>query len=111
MHKRLREFEEIRKKLREFEEVEISRYSCRCDCEKQGGNLLRLLSGFRPRIRPLVSQNNCKMYTVHTQNYVGSGTCMNDLYVFFIHSCITFLPMSYKNYPKYRKLYRGLNRK
>ncbi len=41
------------KRLREFEEIEISRQSCRGDCELQGGKLLRLLSGFRPRIRPL----------------------------------------------------------
>jgi hypothetical protein len=38
------------KRLREFEEIEISRQSCRGDCEKQEGKLLRLLSGFRPRI-------------------------------------------------------------
>jgi hypothetical protein len=31
--KRLHEFEEIRKRLREFEEIEVSRQSCRCDCE------------------------------------------------------------------------------
>ncbi len=40
------------KRLREFEEIEISRQSFRCDSEKRGGKLLRLLSGFRPRIRP-----------------------------------------------------------
>jgi hypothetical protein len=40
------------KRLREFEEIEISRQSCRPDCEEQGGKLLRLLSGFRPRILP-----------------------------------------------------------
>ncbi len=39
------------KRLREFEEMEISRLSCRWDCEQQGGKLLRLLSGFLPRIR------------------------------------------------------------
>jgi hypothetical protein len=32
--------------------LEISRQSCRGDCEYQGGKLLRLLSGFRYRIRP-----------------------------------------------------------
>jgi hypothetical protein len=40
------------KRLRECEEIEISRQSCRGDFEKQGGKLLRLLSGFRPRIGP-----------------------------------------------------------
>ncbi len=39
-------------KLREFEEIKISRQRCRGDFEWQGGKLLRLLSGFRPRIRP-----------------------------------------------------------
>jgi hypothetical protein len=34
--------------LREFEEIELSRQSCRVDCEYQGGNSLRLLSGFWP---------------------------------------------------------------
>ncbi len=38
--------------LCEFEEIEISRQSCRGDFEQQGRKLLRLLSGFRPRIRP-----------------------------------------------------------
>jgi hypothetical protein len=38
--------------LREFEEREISRQSCRGDCEEQGGKLLKLLSRFRPRIWP-----------------------------------------------------------
>ncbi len=33
--------------MREFEEIEISRRSCRGDCESQGGELLRLWSGFR----------------------------------------------------------------
>jgi hypothetical protein len=37
-------------KLRECEEIEISRQSCRGECE---GKPLRLLSGFRPRIQPL----------------------------------------------------------
>jgi hypothetical protein len=41
------------KRLREFEEIEISMQSCRGDSEQQGGKFLRLLSGFRPRIRPL----------------------------------------------------------
>jgi hypothetical protein len=41
------------KRLREFEEIEISRQSFRGDREYQGGKLLRILSGFRPRIRPL----------------------------------------------------------
>jgi hypothetical protein len=40
------------KRLREFEEIEISRQSCRGDREKKGGKLFRLLSEFRPRIRP-----------------------------------------------------------
>jgi hypothetical protein len=40
------------KRLREFEEIEILRQSCRGDREKQGGKLLRLLSGFCPRIWP-----------------------------------------------------------
>ncbi len=31
--KRLREFEEIHKRFRGFEEIEISRQSCRDDCE------------------------------------------------------------------------------
>jgi hypothetical protein len=39
--------------LREFKEIEISRQSCKGDCEKQGGKLLRLWSGFCPRIQPL----------------------------------------------------------
>jgi hypothetical protein len=38
IRKRFREFEEIIKRLREFEEIEISRKSCRVDCEYQGGN-------------------------------------------------------------------------
>ncbi len=37
------------KRLREFEEIEISRKSYRGGCDKQGG---KLLTGFRPRIRP-----------------------------------------------------------
>ncbi len=40
------------KRLPEFEEIEISMQSFRGDYEWQGGKLLRLLSGFRPRIRP-----------------------------------------------------------
>ncbi len=37
-----------------FEEIEISRQSCRGDCEaRRKRKLLRLLLGFRPRIRPL----------------------------------------------------------
>jgi hypothetical protein len=52
--KRLREFGEIHERLHEFEEIEISAQSCRGDCEKQGRKLGRLLSGFRPRIRPQV---------------------------------------------------------
>ncbi len=39
------------KRLREFKEIEISVQSCRGDSEE--GKLLRLLSGFRLRIRPL----------------------------------------------------------
>jgi hypothetical protein len=39
-------------RLREFEEIEISRQSCKGDCEKQRGKLFRLLSKFRQRIRP-----------------------------------------------------------
>jgi hypothetical protein len=42
--------------LREFKEIEISRQSGKCDCEKQGEKLLRLLSGFRPRIQSLESE-------------------------------------------------------
>jgi hypothetical protein len=38
--------------LREFEDIEISRQSCTGDREEQGEKLFRLLSGFRPRIRP-----------------------------------------------------------
>jgi hypothetical protein len=36
------------KRLREFEEIAVSRQSCTCrsECEKQGGKLLRLFSGF-----------------------------------------------------------------
>jgi len=41
------------KRLRKFEEKEISMQSCRGDCQEQGGKLLRLLSRFCPRIRPL----------------------------------------------------------
>jgi hypothetical protein len=44
------------KRLREFEEIKVSRQkscTCRVECELQGGKLLRLLSVFRPRIRPL----------------------------------------------------------
>ncbi len=33
IQKRLQEFEEIRKRLREFKEIEISRQSCRGDCQ------------------------------------------------------------------------------
>jgi hypothetical protein len=47
----LLEFEEMHKRLHEFEEILISRQSCRG--EYQGRKLLRLLSGFRSRIRPL----------------------------------------------------------
>ncbi len=43
------------KRLREFEEIGISRQSCRDVCKYHLGKLLRLLSGFRPRIRPLGS--------------------------------------------------------
>jgi hypothetical protein len=35
----------------------ISRQSCRGDCEWPEGKLLRLLSGFRSRIRPLQSDS------------------------------------------------------
>ncbi len=48
------EFSRLRKRLREFEEVEISRQSCRRDCEKKGGKLLSIVSELRPRIRPIV---------------------------------------------------------
>ncbi len=37
--KRLREFEDIFKRLREFKEIEISRQSCRGECECKGGKL------------------------------------------------------------------------
>jgi len=40
------------KRLREFEEIQISRQSCRGDCEQQGRKLLILLFWFCPRIRP-----------------------------------------------------------
>jgi hypothetical protein len=40
------------KRLREFEEIEIPRQRRRGDFEYQGGKLLRLLPGFRLRIRP-----------------------------------------------------------
>jgi hypothetical protein len=33
IHKKLHVFKEIHKRLREFEEIEISRQSCRGDCE------------------------------------------------------------------------------
>jgi hypothetical protein len=54
------------KRFREFEEIVISRQICRGDCELQGGKLLRLLSEFRPRIRPQISLRQsqllrCKM--------------------------------------------------
>jgi hypothetical protein len=42
------------KSLREIEDIEISMQNCRGDSEQQGGKLLRLLSGFRPRTQPLV---------------------------------------------------------
>ncbi len=51
MRNRWRKFEEKRKRLREYEEIEISRQSCRGDCEYQNRKLLRLLSKIRPRIR------------------------------------------------------------
>ncbi len=54
--KRLCEFEEICKRMRQFEEIEISRQSCKGDCEYQGGKLLSLLSGFLSRIRPQAVQ-------------------------------------------------------
>jgi hypothetical protein len=41
------------RRLREFEEIEISMQSCRGDSELQKEKLIRRLSGFRPRIRPL----------------------------------------------------------
>ncbi len=41
------------KRLCEFEEIEILRQISKGDCEQQGGKLVRLLSVFRPRIRPL----------------------------------------------------------
>jgi hypothetical protein len=41
--KRFCEFEQIPTRLREFEEIEISRQSCRGDCEYQRGELLRIL--------------------------------------------------------------------
>ena len=56
MRKRLPAFEEICKRMCELEAIEISRQSCRGDCESQGGKLLRLLSGFRPKIRPQAEQ-------------------------------------------------------
>ncbi len=37
--KRLREFEDICKRWREFKEIEISRQSCRGECECKGGKL------------------------------------------------------------------------
>jgi hypothetical protein len=37
-----------------FEDIEISSQSCRGYSKQQGGKLLRLLSGFRPRIQPLI---------------------------------------------------------
>jgi hypothetical protein len=39
------------KRLREFEDIEFSRQRCRRDFE--GGKLLKILTGFRPRIWPL----------------------------------------------------------
>ncbi len=43
------------KRLREFEEIYILRQSCTVEVTVtvQGGKLLRLFSGFHPRIRPL----------------------------------------------------------
>jgi hypothetical protein len=63
------------KRLREFEEIDISRQCCRGDWEWQEGKLLRLLSGFRPRIRPQAVDNRnsgtsvgggCRHIKLHT---------------------------------------------
>ena len=43
----------ICKKLREFEEIEISRQSCRGDCELQEEKLLILLSGLCPTLKKI----------------------------------------------------------
>ncbi len=46
------------KRLSELEEIKISMQSCRGDSEQQRGKLLRRLSGFHSRIRPLVSMTS-----------------------------------------------------
>jgi hypothetical protein len=66
-------FEEKRQRLREFEELESQgrAVECRGDCELQGGKLLRLLSGFRPRIRPQARRiNECIFKVVSKAQFV-----------------------------------------
>ncbi len=60
------------KRLREFEEIEISMQGCRGDSEQQGGKLWRILSGFRPRIRP--------QDWIRTRNLLG-------LFIYLVHRC------------------------
>jgi hypothetical protein len=52
------------KRLREFEEIEILSQSCRGYFQWQGGKLLRILSGFRPRIRPQEKQQHRDALTI-----------------------------------------------
>jgi hypothetical protein len=47
----------MHKRLREFEEIEISRQSCKSDCECKEEEF----SGFRPRIRPQVKVTKRKL--------------------------------------------------
>jgi hypothetical protein len=98
--KRLREFEEIRKRLHEFEETEITRQICRVDSEYQGGKFLRLLSGFRQRIRPQDNEVSPRFLYVPLLVHDFSAPCIGHGMYF---TSITFTYPAKNQYQKFKK--------
>ncbi len=85
-----------------MEEIEVSSQSCRGDCEWQGGKLLRLLSGFRPRIRPLVKKTSksVDLHTVHRTGY--SANIVQHIYT-RTYSTVQNSPHNFSSYNLYYK--------
>jgi hypothetical protein len=84
------------KRFREFEEIKNSRQSCRGDYEYQGEKLLRLFSGFRPRIRPRVSAHSNRanvfcflssLLLLLPASSAGFGSYLSSLYSTLYRGC------------------------
>ncbi len=87
------------KRLCDFEEIEISRQSCRGDCEWQGG---KLLSGFRLRIRPPAQAIMAAWYASNFKNIARQTAITicsrlpyptrssSSIQILFVHLCFTW---------------------